>query len=119
MIKKLSTTFPDLADHLMAINNNIHDLIIPFRKRYYYDEAMQGSYSIKSVLPALYPENSELDYNALDDIHNGYDASATFADLQNHEPEEIAVTRENLLRYCCLDTLAMVKVMDKLRSCVR
>ena len=52
-------------------------------------------------------------------IGHGYEASATFADLQNHEPEEIAVTRENLLRYCCLDTLAMVKVMDKLRSCVR
>ena len=48
-------------------------------------------------------------------IGHGYEASATFADLQNHEPEEIAVT---LLRYCCLDTLAMVKVMDKLRKCV-
>ena len=119
IIKKLATTFPDLADHLISIDDNIHDLIIPFRKRYYYDEAMQGSYSIKSVLPSLYPENSELDYNALDDIHNGYEASAAFSDLQNHEPQEIAVIRENLLRYCRLDTLAMVKVMDKLRKCVR
>ena len=116
-IKELATTFPDLAEHLMAINNNIHDLMIPFRERYYYNEAMQGSYSIKSVLPALFPKDSELDYNALDEIHNGGEASAAFADLQNREPEEIAVIRKNLLRYCCLDTLAMVKVLNKLRNC--
>ena len=79
---------------------------------------MQGSYSIKSVLPALYPEDTELDYNTLDDIHNGYEASAAFAELQNHEPEDISVIRENLLRYCCLDTLAMIKIMDKLRKWV-
>ena len=78
---------------------------------------MQGSYSIKSVLPALFSEDSELDYNALDNIHNGGEASSAFADLQNHEPEEIAVIRENLLRYCRLDTLAMVKVLNKLRNC--
>ena len=117
-IKELAAAFSDLADHLMAINNNIHDLMIPFMKRYYYNEAMQGSYSIKSVLPALCPGISELDYSALDGIHNGGEASSAFADLQNHEPEEIAVIRENLLRYCCLDTLAMVKVLDKLRKCV-
>jgi len=87
-------------------------------KRYYYNEAMQGSYSIKSVLPALYPEDSELDYNTLDNIHNGGEASAAFADLQNHEPEEITVIRENLLRYCCLDTLAMVRVLGKMRNCI-
>ena len=115
-IKELAAALPELADHLMAINNNIHDLMIPFMKRYYYNEAMQGSYSIKSVLPALCPGISELDYSALDGIHNGGEASSAFADLQNHGPEEIAVTRENLLRYCCLDTLAMVKVLDKLRN---
>ena len=113
-IKKLANTFTDLAEHLKAINHNIHDLMIPFRERYYYNEAMQGSYSIKSVLPALFPEDSELDYNALDEIHNGGEASAAFADLQKHKPEEIAVIRENLLRYCGLDTLAMVKILNKL-----
>ena len=118
-IKELAAALPELADHLMAINNNIHDLMIPFMKRYYYNEAMHGSYSIKSVLPALYPGDSELDYNALDGIHNGGEASSAFADLQNHEPDEIAAIRENLLRYCCLDTLAMVKVLDKLRKCAK
>ena len=118
-IKELAAAFSDLADHLMAINNNIHDLMLPFSKRYYYNEAMHGSYSIKSVLPALYPGDSELDYSALDSIHNGGEASNAFSDLQNHEPEEIAAIRENLLRYCCLDTLAMVKVLDKLRKCAK
>ncbi|MBQ3758244.1 MAG: hypothetical protein IJQ15_10220 [Synergistaceae bacterium] len=63
------------------------------------------------------PEDPELDYNALDGIHNGLEASAAFADLPNHTPEEIAAIRKNLLNYCCLDTLAMVKVLDKLRKC--
>ena len=118
-LKELATTFPDLAEHLLAIESNIHDLMIPFQKRYYYSEAMQGSYSIKSVLPALCPEDPELDYNALDGIHNGGEASVAFADLPNHKPEEIADIRKNLLNYCCLDTLAMVKVLDKLRKCVK
>ena len=33
-------------------------------------------------------------------------------------PEERARTRQNLLRYCELDTYAMVKVWEKLRQAV-
>ncbi|MBQ9526971.1 MAG: DUF2779 domain-containing protein [Fretibacterium sp.] len=118
VLRGLADTFPDLADHLLAINDNLHDLMIPFRNRYYYNEAMQGSYSIKFVLPALCPGDPELDYHALNGVHNGGEASAAFADLPNHTPEEIAAIRENLLSYCRLDTLAMVKVLERLRECV-
>ncbi len=34
--------------------------------------------------------------------------------MDKHMPEEIAAIRKNLLSYCCLDTLAMVKVLEKL-----
>lgn len=44
---------PDLSAHLMDIHDNMHDLMIPFQKQYYYSKEMQGSYSIKHVLPAL------------------------------------------------------------------
>ena len=37
-----------------------------------------------------------------------------YPDLVNHTPEEQAVIRKNLLAYCRLDTLAMVKVLEKL-----
>ena len=70
------------------------------------------------MLPALCPGDPELDYHALEGIHNGGEASAAFADLEKHAPEEIAIIRKNLLAYCGLDTLAMVKVLEKLRECV-
>ena len=118
VLQRLADTFPDLSEHLLAIRENIHDLMIPFQKQHYYSKAMQGSYSIKYVLPALCPGDPELDYHALEGVHNGGEASATFSDLPNHTPEEIAVMRKNLLRYCRLDTLAMVKVLEKLRNVV-
>ncbi len=116
VIKGLAEMFPDLSAHLLNIRENLHDLMVPFQKGQYYCEAMQGSYSIKYVLPALCPGDPELDYHALEGVHNGQEASETFADMQNHTPEEIAVMRKNLLKYCGLDTLAMVKVLEKLRE---
>ena len=115
VLQRLADFFPDLSEHLLAIRENIHDLMIPFQQQHYYSKDMQGSYSIKYVLPALCPGDPELDYHALEGVHNGSEASATFANMPNHSPEEIAVMREHLLKYCCLDTLAMVKVLEKLK----
>ena len=119
VLQGLADTFPDLAEHLLAVRENIMDLMDPFREQAYYSRAMQGSYSIKYVLPALCPGDPELDYHALEGVHNGGEASAAFADLADHTPEEIAVIRKNLLAYCGLDTLAMVKVLEKLKECVK
>ena len=119
VLQGLADFFPDLAEHLLAVRENIQDLMIPFQNQDYYSRAMQGSYSIKYVLPALCPGDPELDYHALDGVHNGGEASAAFADMPNHTPEEIAVIRRNLLAYCGLDTLAMVKVLEKLRVSVK
>jgi hypothetical protein len=116
VIYGLAELYPDLADHLLSIRENMHDLMIPFQKQYYYTEAMQGSYSIKYVLPALCPGDPELDYHNLDQVHNGSEASAAFADMANHTPDEIAELRANLLKYCGLDTYAMVKVLGKLKE---
>ncbi len=116
VIKHLAATFPDLAGHLINIHDNIHDLMVPFQKQYYYSTAMQGSYSIKYVLPALWPGDPELDYHNLDGVHNGSEASAAFGDMINHSPEEIKTIRANLLKYCGLDTYAMVKVLRKLKE---
>ncbi len=119
VIQSLADCFPDLSKRLLAIKDSIHDLMVPFQKQYYYSRAMQGSYSIKYVLPALCPDDPGLDYQALEGVHNGSEASETFADMPNHTPEEIRVMRNNLLRYCRLDTLAMVKVLEKLRESVK
>lgn len=114
VIKNLAEIFPDLSEHLMNIHDNMHDLMVPFQQQAYYCKELQGSYSIKWVLPALCSNDKELDYHALDGVHNGSEAMAAFADLPNHTSEEIQVIRKNLLAYCRLDTLAMVKILEKL-----
>ena len=147
-IKELATMYPDLAIHLMNIQEHIQDLLTPFQSGYYYVPAMGGSFSIKSVLPALFPDDPELNYHNLDErCQNGGNAMTLFpklAELQQRIPQlglqklengilvlsdslmklsdiqaiqkEVAAGREALLRYCELDTWAMVKVWEKLKE---
>ncbi len=118
VIKKLASIYPDLSNHLMDIHNNMRDLMIPFKNRWYYSKNMFGSYSIKYVLPALFPNDKELDYHNLDLIHNGSEAMDSFRDLENMDTLTQEYTRERLLRYCELDTYAMVKILWKLNEVV-
>lgn len=119
VIKSLAGLFPDLADRLMNICDHIHDLMTPFQKQYYYSAAMQGSCSIKAVLPALYPDDPEMDYHRLEGVHNGTEASAAFVGMKGKTPEEVSEIRQQLLKYCGLDTYAMVKVLRKLREAAK
>ena len=116
VIKRLATIYPDLSEHLMNIHNHIKDLEDPFSKRYYYTKDMAGSSSIKKVLPALFPDDPSLDYHNLDLIHNGSEAMNSFAKMATMSKEELGYTRERLLRYCELDTYAMVKIYKKLKQ---
>lgn len=118
-LKELAGAFPDLSAHLLNIRDNVKDLADPFSKGYYYCREMSGSYSIKVVLPALCGGDPELDYHALNLIHNGSEAMNAFLDLHKRPPEEIAKVRAALLAYCRLDTLAMVKVLEKLYEAVK
>ena len=118
VIKKLAYTYPDLKEHLMNIYNNIKDLMIPFKNQDYYTKNMMGKYSIKYVLPALFPNDSTLNYHNLDLIHNGDEAMGAYANMENMTEEEKEYTKERLLRYCELDTYAMVKIYEKLKEVV-
>ncbi len=115
-IRGLAALYPDLAEHLMSIHDHMADLMVPFQKKYCYNRDMHGSYSIKAVLPALFPHDPALDYHSLEGVHNGGEASAAFENLEKMTPEEQAACRRDLLRYCGLDTLAMVKIWEKLRE---
>ena len=117
-IKALAALYPDLADHLMNIHDHIQDLMIPFRERWYYTRAMQGAYSVKLVLPALFPDDPTLDYHNLEGVHNGGEAMDTFKKMATMELEELEIWRQHLLKYCGLDTYAMVKVWEKLSEAV-
>jgi len=110
-LKEIVRDFPQYADEIEKLILRIRDLMIPFQRKYYYAPEMIGSYSIKAVLPSLVPE---LSYDELK-IKEGGIASITFESLQSEtDMIIIAETKEQLLEYCKLDTLAMVKIMEKL-----
>ena len=111
--KEIGEMYPDLKSEMERFNSNIVDLMIPFRNRDYYTKEMKGSYSIKYVLPALYPDDPELDYKELSLIHKGDEASNAFLTLKDKSPEEQKEVRKALLEYCKLDTLAMVKIWER------
>lgn len=113
-INKLAKLYPDLSEQLLSINENMKDLMIVFSNKNYYKREMEGSYSIKKVLPALFPNDPELDYSNLPGVKKGDQASAAFKEMANTTPEEVARIREELLAYCKLDTYAMVKIWEKL-----
>ena len=115
-LKELAETFPDLADKLLAIRENVRDLSDVFRNGYVYDRAMGGSFSIKKVLPALFPNDPNLDYHNLEDVHNGGEATDTYLALRGMEQSERDKLRQSLLAYCGLDTLAMVMLWQRLRE---
>ena len=101
---------------MAALLPRFKDLIVPFRKDWYYKPAMGGSNSIKSVYPAMFP-NAEQSYQSLQ-IADG--AAATQAllrlaeqGLDPHSLEDQAL-KKDLLAYCELDTLAMVEIYQEL-----
>lgn len=114
---KLAESFPEFSNHLLAINDNVKDLMFPFQKQYYITPHMQGSYSIKYVLPSLVPEMAEA-YKSLNGIQNGSDAMNAFPKLSRMSAGEKEATRMALLEYCKLDTLAMVEVLKKLKKVI-
>ena len=118
-IKEMAEAYPDLSLHLMNIRDHIIDLLVPFRGGCYYTPAMGGSFSIKSVLPALFPDNDELNYHNLNPlVQNGGDAMTIFPTIKDMPADKAAEARQALLDYCHLDTLAMVRVWEKLQEVV-
>ena len=116
VIKRLGLLYPDLKEHLMNIHSHIKDLNVPFERREYYTKNMHGSDSIKQVLPALFPDDEELNYHNLEQIHNGGEASNSYSTIMSLPKEEQERVRKNLLKYCGLDTYAMVKILQKLKE---
>lgn len=116
-INEMAEIYPDLRDHLHAISENIVDLIEPFRGKMVYLPEMNGSFSIKKVLPALFPNSPELDYKNLSGrVHHGGEAMTLYPAIAKMSPAEAEEARHSLLEYCKLDTLAMVRIWEKLRE---
>ena len=120
-LKKLATMFPehskDIADvidrRLVDLEKIIKDCVS--------HPGFRGRSSIKVTLPALVPGFEHAYQNLLtkhpessdSGIADGGTASAAFADLISgvrREASEVERTRNALLEYCKLDTLALVEI---------
>lgn len=112
-IQELAAAFPAYAKALWEIEDKLIDLIVPFRNRYVYHHKMNGSASIKQVLPALVPE---LNYDDLE-IKEGGTASQQYLNLYNETDEAVVdQIRTGLLAYCEMDTYAMVVLYRYLKQ---
>jgi hypothetical protein len=111
VLRYLGNLFPEFSEQVKDRISRFSDLMMPFKQKWYYHHAMKGSASIKNVLPALVPE---MDYATLS-IGNGALAMAKYESLTTStDLFEIAQIREDLLEYCKMDTLAMVKILQVL-----
>jgi predicted RecB family nuclease len=106
-LARLMESVPALAGPLDRISQRLVDLLDVVR-RHVYHPGFGGSYSIKSVAPALVPG---LGYDDLD-VADGAAASACFLRIARGELAhmEEARARKALLAYCARDTRALVEV---------
>lgn len=113
IIENLSEMYEDLKNDLLSIRDRLVDLEIIFKNKYYYNPLFYGSSSIKVVLPTLFPNDEELNYKKFNHVHNGLEAASYLR--QDDYSEEI---KQDLLEYCKLDTLAMVKIHEFLKNII-
>jgi hypothetical protein len=111
VVTELAEYLPQKSGELLAILDRFEDLQAVI-KRHFYNVSFHGSFSLKSVLPALV---SSMSYNNLF-IQEGTHASLQYLEMLNPETpaEEKKKIEEALLAYCSHDTLAMVKIREAL-----
>jgi predicted RecB family nuclease len=111
----LADSLPDLRADLTALTGRLRDLH-PIVRDHVYHPDFGGSFSLKTVLPALVPE---LGYDDLE-VQDGSSASTALEtlllDANAFGFSERQALRRDLLRYCERDTLAMVRIHERLRA---
>lgn len=111
VINELAEHLPQYRDQLLLTLNRFKDLQALI-KRYFYHPGFYGSFSLKSVLPALV---ANMNYGDLA-IQEGSQASFEYlrmidSSTPHKEKEEI---KKALLAYSSHDTIAMVKIREEL-----
>ena len=109
ILKSLKDTYPEFTASIDDIISKITDLE-KILKSSYYHPGFQGRTSIKKTLPVLAPD---LSYEGME-IADGGDASAAFGFLRTGKMPSPNEMIENLLAYCKLDTLGMVRIHEQL-----
>jgi len=110
--KLMAARLPAYAEFLHSVNDRVYDLMKIFTQGFYVHPKFKGKTSIKKVLPVLCPE---LSYGDLE-IQNGIAAVIKWHHMTDGRMSETEAsqTYQDLLKYCCLDTWAMVQIWEEL-----
>jgi len=114
-MKEIAENFPEYKRRVETIPSRTVDLLVIFREYSYYNPKQQGSASIKKVLPALTGKT----YKGMN-ISDGGTASVEFfkAHYAECSEEKRKQVREDLLKYCGLDTEAEIMIIDSLKEII-
>lgn len=114
VLSSLAQRFPKYAKSLTAMTERIVDLL-PLTREHYYHPDLQGSWSLKAVLPTIAPH---LSYGNLGEVQDAGAAPAAYMEIIDRAtPDE---RRRSLIadlrRYCGRDTVAIVELLGFLRQ---
>jgi predicted RecB family nuclease len=112
-LSDLALWLPEFSGRISKIHRRLWDLL-PIVRNYVYHPQFAGSYSLKSVLPALVPE---MTYEGTE-VADGQAAGLAWESLIGGDCSEAERQRKRkaLLDYCGQDTLALVRLLDRLKG---
>ena len=112
-LEVIAAAAPEQAPQIQAISSKLKDLLPVVRDHVYHQDFL-GSFSLKAVLPALVPS---LNHETLE-VSEGLTASALLHRLlflgEPRNPAERETIRRSLLDYSAMDTLALVRLKERL-----
>jgi len=110
-LENLAEEYPQYRTGLRRAIRRLWDLLPIIRDQYYHPR-FEGSFSIKTVLPALVPDLTYADL----EIREGGMAAQSYLRMVFEETDWIEKTRlrEALMRYCARDTRALVEIRKAL-----
>jgi predicted RecB family nuclease len=111
-LAELAESLPEFTERIKKIQARLWDLL-PIIRDHVYHPAFAGSYSLKSVLPALVPE---MTYSGME-VADGKAAGLVWESLVNGCLGEVEMQRKRkaLLDYCGQDTLGMLSLVETLQ----
>ncbi|HUI41573.1 MAG TPA: DUF2779 domain-containing protein [Terriglobia bacterium] len=112
-LKDLAGWLPKYEGAIDGIQKRLWDLLAVIRAEVYHP-GFEGSYSLKSVLPALVPD---MTYEGME-VSEGSMAGLKWEEMIRGELESVERRRLRaaLIAYCKQDTLAMVRLLDVLAA---
>ena len=114
-LQSLAVEFAAKYNFLHSVAERLWDIGEPFRGMLYVHPAFGGSWSLKTVVPALVPEMTYKNFA----LQDGPQAQLAYlmlmkdAGLSDHERQKIM---DDLRQHCGQDTLGMVALLKHLRS---